>query len=92
MKQSYRKTILFTATLFTGLMCVQNAFASETVTIPFVGSKWHCTAYDDTHPRNHSWDGDGHDYNAARDDALDRCQRHSDRPRSCEVHRGDCHQ
>ena len=88
MKKIQNKRLLLASALVMGLIGTHNAFASETVTIPLIGDNWHCTARDN-HDRE--WTGDGHDYDKAKDDALDKCQKHSDRPRTCEVHREHCH-
>ncbi|MCD6044939.1 MAG: hypothetical protein K0R48_102 [Gammaproteobacteria bacterium] len=92
MKIIQNKTLLLAAALIAGFTTVPSAFADATVTVPtpnvFNGkNNWHCTATD---YRDKRWGADGHDYNDARQNALDRCDKHSNRPRSCEVHRGDC--
>lgn len=91
MKMIQNKGLLLAGALIAGFMGIHSAFAATTVTVPtpnvFNGNKWHCTATD---YQNKRWGSDGRDYNDARQNALDRCEKHSNRSRSCEVHRSDC--
>lgn len=92
MKSIHNKSLLLAGALMMGFTAVHSAFADTTVTVPtpnvFNGkNNWHCTATDYQDKR---WGADGHDNNDARQNALDRCEKHSNRSRSCEVRRGDC--
>jgi hypothetical protein len=92
MKNSHHKSLLLAGALLACLIGARSALADTTVTVPtpnvFNGNNnWHCTATDYQDKR---WGADGHNYDDARQNALDRCEKHSNRSRSCEVHRSDC--
>lgn len=95
MKRIQNKSLLLAGALIAGLMSVSTTFAEATITVPTPGvnvlnnhnNNWHCTATDYDGKR---WRSDGHDYNDARNNALNRCQDHSGRRSSCRVERGDC--
>ena len=93
MKIMQHKSLLLAGALIAGLMSASSAFADATITVPppsvnvLNNNNWHCTATDYNNKR---WRSDGRDYNDARQNALNRCEDHSNRSRSCKVERGDC--
>lgn len=94
MKIMQNKGLLLAGALIAGLMSVSSAFAEATITVPTPSvnvlnnnNNWHCTATDYDGKR---WRSDGRDYSDARQNALNRCEDHSNRSRSCKVERGDC--
>lgn len=91
MKILQKKPLLLAIALIAGLMGA-GATLAATVTVPTPNvlngnNNWHCTATDNA---GKHWSDEGRDYNAARQNALDRCEKHSSRSRTCEVRRGDC--
>lgn len=93
MKTVGYKSLVLAGALIASFMGIHTAFADATITVPTPNvfndnNNWRCTATDYQDKR---WDASGRNYDDARQNALDRCNDHSNRPRSCEVQRGDCH-